>query len=185
LTRFDHHEKAVAAVLKGDAAAFSSDGEVLAQLADGAAVKVVGNHFSDEPYGLGLPMGDPRFQQLVNVMLSTLYADGTMAAIYAKWLGDRWRPYPQPPPAETTADAELLTLATTDAPPLFTPVSTPAVPDQAYVVQPGDSLSSIAGKVYGDVSPASWKRIYEANKACIGDNPSVLAAGMQLTIPTP
>jgi hypothetical protein len=51
------------------------------------------------------------------------------------------------------------------------------------VVQRGDTLSRIAGKVYGDVSPRSWKRIYEANKAVIGADPSQLRIGMQLTLP--
>jgi hypothetical protein len=41
----------------------------------------------------------------------------------------------------------------------------------------------IAGTVYGDVSPQAWKRIYDANKAVIGADPSQLRMGMRLTIP--
>ena len=43
----------------------------------------------------------------------------------------------------------------------------------------------IAGKVYGDVSPKAWTRIYAANKHIIGPNQSRLQIGTQLTIPAP
>ena len=59
----------------------------------------------------------------------------------------------------------------------------PAAPIEQYVVQAGDTLSRIAGKVYGDVSPASWERIFEANRDGIGDNPSRINVGMELAIP--
>jgi hypothetical protein len=45
-------------------------------------------------------------------------------------------------------------------------------PSARYVVHPGDTLSRIAGGVYGDGSPQAWKRIYDANKAAIGADPS-------------
>jgi nucleoid-associated protein YgaU len=51
------------------------------------------------------------------------------------------------------------------------------------VVQQGDTLSRIARSVYGDVSPQAWQRIYDANKAVIGADPSQLRLGMRLTIP--
>jgi nucleoid-associated protein YgaU len=55
--------------------------------------------------------------------------------------------------------------------------------ETTYVVQPGDTLSKIAGKMWGDVSPDSWRKLYEANKDVIGDNPSLIEVGMTLTIP--
>ena len=54
---------------------------------------------------------------------------------------------------------------------------------QTYTVQPGDFLSSIAQKFYGDGSEASWRKIYEANKAVIGPDPTQLKVGMVLVIP--
>jgi nucleoid-associated protein YgaU len=51
------------------------------------------------------------------------------------------------------------------------------------VVEAGDTLSKIAGKVYGDVSPTSWQRIYEANREIIGDDPSRIEVGMTLAVP--
>jgi nucleoid-associated protein YgaU len=68
-------------------------------------------------------------------------------------------------------------------PAIIKPKAGPGAPVEAYVVQPGDTLSRIAGKVYGDVAPRSWRRIYEANRAAIGDDPSRIQVGMRLTIP--
>ncbi len=54
---------------------------------------------------------------------------------------------------------------------------------QTYTVQQGDFLSAIAQKFYGDGSEASWQKIYEANKALIGPDPTQLQIGMVLVIP--
>jgi len=50
-----------------------------------------------------------------------------------------------------------------------------------YTVQPGDTLSSIAQKVYGDSS--RWHEIYIANTQVIGNDPNVLPVGKALYIP--
>ena len=50
-----------------------------------------------------------------------------------------------------------------------------------YVVQPGDTLRSIAESEYGDAT--LWPRIYDANRDVIGPDPDALQAGMQLRIP--
>jgi hypothetical protein len=52
-----------------------------------------------------------------------------------------------------------------------------------YTVQSGDFLSTIAERFYGDGSEASWRRIYEVNRAVIGPDPTQLTAGMVLVIP--
>ena len=54
-------------------------------------------------------------------------------------------------------------------------------PTPDYVVQPGDTLRSIAQQVYGDAS--QWPRIYDANRDIIGSNPDNLTAEMRLRIP--
>jgi LysM repeat protein len=56
----------------------------------------------------------------------------------------------------------------------------PAAPSQTYVVQPGDSLWTIAQRFYGN--PLLWSRIYYANQAQILD-PNVISIGQVLTIP--
>ena len=50
-----------------------------------------------------------------------------------------------------------------------------------YEVASGDTLGSIAEKVYGDQT--QWRRIYDANKDAIGSDPDKLSLGMKLKIP--
>ncbi len=52
-----------------------------------------------------------------------------------------------------------------------------------YTVLPGDYLSKIAEKVYGDGSDANANKIYEANKAVIGSDKNLLQPGQVLNIP--
>jgi len=54
---------------------------------------------------------------------------------------------------------------------------------QTYTVQPGDTLSSIAQKFYGDGSENSWRKIYDANRAVIGNDPNQIQVGIVLVIP--
>lgn len=49
-----------------------------------------------------------------------------------------------------------------------------------YTVQPGDSLSKIAKKIYGE--SGRWKEIWEANQAKI-PNPDLIHPGLELQIP--
>lgn len=64
-------------------------------------------------------------------------------------------------------------------------VASPSPPGGAgtttYLVQPGDSLRSIALNVYGDAN--EWPRIYDANRDLIGPDPDALEAGTTLTLP--
>ncbi len=180
---FARHPDAVQALLDGRVAAFASDGVALENAAAGLALEVVGNHFSEEPYGIAVPKGDRKLLDLVDATLTAMADDGTLAAIYAKWFGDTVAPYPLEHADLATDPAELAPLVTSDAPPLLTPEKRPSQPVDEYVVQRGDTLSKIAGKVYGDVSPSSWRRIYDANRERIGDDPSRIAVGMSLVIP--
>lgn len=71
------------------------------------------------------------------------------------------------------------------ASPTTSPSSQAQTPGQAeaseYVVQPGDTMRSIAQQVYGDAE--LWPRIYDANRDIIGQNPDDLKVGMHLRIP--
>jgi nucleoid-associated protein YgaU len=51
---------------------------------------------------------------------------------------------------------------------------------QTYTVRDGDSLSSIAGQVYGDAS--EWRVIFEANRDQL-NSPEALRVGMAIRIP--
>ena len=50
-----------------------------------------------------------------------------------------------------------------------------------HVVAEGETLSDIAEKYYG--TQTAWLKLYDANKAAIGDNPDRLKVGMRLVIP--
>ncbi len=70
--------------------------------------------------------------------------------------------------------------------PLSSPVAgpSPARPtgaEQTHTVEVGDTLGTIAQKFYDD--PSLWRKIYEANRAAIGDNPDAIKVGTQLRIP--
>jgi nucleoid-associated protein YgaU len=52
-----------------------------------------------------------------------------------------------------------------------------------YVVKSGDSLSKIAKDVYDDGK--KYMKIYEANKATIGDSPDKIKPGQRLQLPNP
>lgn len=52
---------------------------------------------------------------------------------------------------------------------------------KSYTVKKGDCLYAIARKFYG--SGSNWKKIYEANKKKIGNNPNLIYPGQKLKIP--
>jgi nucleoid-associated protein YgaU len=52
---------------------------------------------------------------------------------------------------------------------------------QEYTVAEGDTMARIAQRFYDD--PTQWRRIYDANREAIGDNPDAIKIGTKLTIP--
>lgn len=86
-------------------------------------------------------------------------------------------------------------VAPTAAPSAPPPVAAPPSPSRAdasattaqpassttYVVQPGDTLSRIAGRVYGDSK--KWQIIYDANRAALPGGPQGVRVGQTLIIP--
>ena len=81
---------------------------------------------------------------------------------------------PAPPPAAAAPPAA--------AKPQAVPVSQPAGGEgETYTVQKGDTLSKIAKHHLGDAN--AWRKIYDANKAVIGDNPDKIFPGQKLKIP--
>lgn len=91
---------------------------------------------------------------------------------------------PQPaggtrPAAAATRPAQPAPAAATVVPPK--PQPEPAKPAlQPYVVQQGDTLSSIAAKMYRD--PNKWRVIYDANRATLS-SPESARVGQTLLIP--
>jgi len=57
----------------------------------------------------------------------------------------------------------------------------PATGRPSYVTAAGDSLRSVAERMYGDGE--QWRVLYDANRQIIGDNPDALEEGISLLIP--
>jgi glutamate/aspartate transport system substrate-binding protein len=76
---------------EGQLDAYASDRILLAGLLtrarDPAKLRLSGEFFSYEPYGLMLRRGDNSFQAHVNRTLSKLYRSGGLVQIYERWLG--------------------------------------------------------------------------------------------------
>jgi polar amino acid transport system substrate-binding protein len=80
--------------------AISTDDTILAGMAaQDPYAKVVGDKFTDEPYGMAMSRDHPEFTSFVNAVLAKNRANGTWTATYKKWLGS-FGAAPNPPAAE-------------------------------------------------------------------------------------
>ena len=80
--------------------AISTDDTVLRGMAaQDPYAKIVGDRFTDEPYGIAVNLGHPELTRFVNAVLERMRADGTWTAIYNRWLG-RFGRAPAPPVAK-------------------------------------------------------------------------------------
>ena len=80
-----------------------------------------------------------------------------------------------PPPPAPAAPAPAGSPAAAPA-----PTAPPASPARTYTVQPGDTLSSIAGRMYNNRN--AWQKILDANRALLRSERDV-RVGQVLTIP--
>ena len=95
---YDEYPQAFLALQQGKVEAVTTDSGILAGLkasADNPAdYAIVGEFFSSEPYGLGVPENDSDFRDFVNKSLMQMWLDGTYAALFEKWMGyalpDTW-----------------------------------------------------------------------------------------------
>jgi nucleoid-associated protein YgaU len=62
-----------------------------------------------------------------------------------------------------------------------TPTSTAPAAATEYEIQKGDTLSAIAKRFYGDAT--EWRKIYNANRDVLGDDPDKIYPGQKITIP--
>ncbi|GAA3810060.1 glutamate ABC transporter substrate-binding protein [Cellulomonas soli] len=85
---------------QGQVDAITGDDTVLAGLAaQDPYAKVVGEAFTQEPYGLGMNSDDVDLVRFVNAVLEQAKADGTWTASYDRWLADALGAAPAPPVA--------------------------------------------------------------------------------------
>jgi polar amino acid transport system substrate-binding protein len=85
----------------GEVDAISTDDAILAGLAkQDPYTAIIGDQFSDEPYGLGIALNHPEFTRFVNGVLDQMRANGTWTALYNHWLvPSLTKAAPPPPPA--------------------------------------------------------------------------------------
>jgi nucleoid-associated protein YgaU len=118
---------------------------------------------------------------------------GTVFLAACGWLGGAT---PTPTPTGTSGPSTSLAPSPSPSPSgnatIISPAASPAVGaspspspaaggGESYTVAEGDTLASIANKFYGDES--QWRKIYDANRQAIGDNPDAVKVGTKLTIP--
>jgi len=77
------------ALRMGRVAGWSTDSTILLGYAaqTPGEFELVGDFFSDEPYGIGLPENDSAWRDLINFTLQDMWKDGTYKKIYNKWYG--------------------------------------------------------------------------------------------------
>jgi polar amino acid transport system substrate-binding protein len=87
------------ALQQGEADALTGDDTVLAGLQkQDPNTEVVGDKFTDEPYGLGINKDQVDFVQFVNAVLEQVRTNGRWKEIYAKWLSGILEPVDPPAP---------------------------------------------------------------------------------------
>ncbi|KQQ05338.1 MULTISPECIES: glutamate ABC transporter substrate-binding protein [unclassified Rathayibacter] len=85
----DTHTQCLAQFQEGTVDAIAGDDTILAGfVAQDPYAKVIGGQLSSEPYGLGMPAGDPDYVRFVNAALESLRTDGRWQSIYDRWLGE-------------------------------------------------------------------------------------------------
>ena len=96
---FQEDAQCVAAVQQGRADAYVLDqGILISDASTNPRVKVVGQPFTQEPYGIGLPLADPTAKPFVNDWLRKIYADGSWAKLWKATVGTVVKGEPPAPP---------------------------------------------------------------------------------------
>ena len=99
---FDVYSLCAEALRDGRVEAVSTDNVILLGLIDasGDEFKLVGNRFTEEPYGIGVRKGDDEFRAFINDRLEEIYANGDWAAAYEATVGRVEETTPEPPPVD-------------------------------------------------------------------------------------
>ncbi|MBN1574695.1 MAG: ABC transporter substrate-binding protein [Deltaproteobacteria bacterium] len=88
---FEGYPEAFLALKQGKVEAVTTDSVILVGLKGSDEHpenwKIVGEFFSSEPYGLGVPENDSEWRDFVNFTLMEMWVEGEWQKIYDKWLG--------------------------------------------------------------------------------------------------
>ncbi|UQZ85714.1 ABC transporter glutamine-binding protein GlnH precursor [Paenibacillus konkukensis] len=85
---FDNYQDAFSALKAGQGDTLTTDNAILyGMAAQDSNYEVVGEPFTDEPYGIAIKKGESALLQAVNDGLKTLQSSGEYNKIYEKWIG--------------------------------------------------------------------------------------------------
>jgi glutamate transport system substrate-binding protein len=100
LTLFDVYSKCADALSNGQVDAVTTDNVILTGLVAGSpdAFELVGNPFTEEPYGIGLEKGDDDFRDFINDVLEESFENGDWADAWDRTAGQiTGQEAPEPP----------------------------------------------------------------------------------------
>ena len=102
LREFPDQPAAFQALAQGQVDAYTNDGIQLAGLKakapNPADWEVVGDFYSEEPYGMAMRKGDAKFKAVVDAALKKAFESGKYFELYDKWFGPKGEvPYPLTP----------------------------------------------------------------------------------------
>jgi glutamate transport system substrate-binding protein len=99
LTEFDVYSKCAEALKNGQVQAVTTDNVILLGLIsqDQEAFELVGETFTEEPYGIGLKKGDTEFRNFINDTLEKAFQDGRWLAAWDATAGKVATEKPTPP----------------------------------------------------------------------------------------
>ena len=90
LTTYDVYSKCADDLKNGNVQAVTTDNVILTGLIAGSPddFELVGDPFTEEPYGVGLKLGDTEFRNFINDVLEESFDDGTWAEAWDRTAGD-------------------------------------------------------------------------------------------------
>jgi glutamate transport system substrate-binding protein len=99
LTEFDVYSKCAEALKNGQVEAVTTDNVILLGLIskDQEAFELVGETFTEEPYGIGVKKGDTEFRNFINDTLEKAFQDGRWLAAWDATAGKVATEKPTPP----------------------------------------------------------------------------------------
>lgn len=105
LVLFDVYSKCADALRTGQVDVVTTDNVILLGLIDKSegAFKLVGNKFTQEPYGIGIKKGDVKFCEFINRALQEAASDGRYKAAWDKTAGKVAGAVPPMPPSDACA----------------------------------------------------------------------------------
>lgn len=98
ITLFDVYSKCAEALKNGQVDSVTTDNVILLGIIaqDPESFELVDNPFTEEPYGIGLELGNDEFRSFVNDVLEQSFADGSWAAAWESTAG-QFAETPEPP----------------------------------------------------------------------------------------